>query len=521
MGIMKKLALFTVLLMAGFNAMAQTGLKTGGMAGPVDLVSPEGLPVTMNNYGEREGTAVLFLSTRAEASDKAAAAIVSLNQEFRRGHRFLLVGVFPNGEPASEVRAYCQSKGFNFPVYLDPGLKAAKHFGAQVTPEAFLLDKAGKLMYRGSLDRLGAAMTALHSGTAEPDSEMQPAGTPIGARLPVRPIQDPYGEIEYSSELIFDKIPGFPVHHCSSITEAPNGDLLVTWYSGSYESADDQALFISRRKKGSRTWSKPALLLKSPGKPPGNAIVWTDKQNRVWLLWGRMDGTQPMMRGTGWNACRLFYRTSSDNGITWSKDQSFYHDTIGWLPRNLTLWLHDGRLIVPISDERNGHGVDLSFFLATKDNGATWTQSGIMRGGEQPTFIERSDGTLLAYLRVRPNIKSAESHDGGKTWSEPTATQWKNPDAGISMRKLKNGHVILVFNNQDNSRTPLHIALSTDEARSWQKPLQLESNPGEYSYPSVMQSSDGKIHIIYTFRRYSIKHVELNEDWLTRIVRPD
>jgi predicted neuraminidase len=241
----------------------------------------------------------------------------------------------------------------------------------------------------------------------------------------------------------------------------------------------------------------------------------------VWLLWGRMDGTQPMMRGTGWNACHLFYRTSSDNGITWSKDQSFYHDTIGWLPRNLTLWLHDGRLIVPISDERNGHGVDLSFFLATKDNGLTWTRSGIMRGGEQPTFIERSDGTLLAYLRVRPNIKSAESRDGGKTWSEPTATQWKNPDAGISMRKLKNGHVILVFNNQDNSRTPLHIALSTDEARTWQKPLQLESNPGEYSYPSVMQSSDGKIHIIYTFRRYSIKHVELNEDWLTRIVRPD
>ena len=89
------------------------------------------------------------------------------------------------------------------------------------------------------------------------------------------------------------------------------------------------------------------------------------------------------------------------------------------------------------------------------------------------------------------------------------------------MRKLNNGHVLLVFNNQDNSRSPLHIALSTDEARTWSKPLQLESNPGEYSYPSVMQSSDGKIHIIYTFRRYSIKHVELNEDWFTRIVRPD
>ena len=68
------------------------------MAGPVDLLSPEGLPITMNNYGEREGTAVLFLSARDEASDKAAPAIVTLNQTFRRRHRFLLVGVFPNGE---------------------------------------------------------------------------------------------------------------------------------------------------------------------------------------------------------------------------------------------------------------------------------------------------------------------------------------------------------------------------------------------------------------------------------------
>jgi predicted neuraminidase len=67
----------------------------------------------------------------------------------------------------------------------------------------------------------------------------------------------------------------------------------------------------------------------------------------------------------------------------------------------------------------------------------------------------------------------------------------------------------------------LHIARSTDEARTWEKPLELETNPGEYSYPSVLQTSDGKIHIIYTFRRYSIKHVELNEDWLTRMERPD
>src|ERR1700722_3220336 len=139
---------FAILLLSAFSASAQTGLKVGDSAGPVPLLSPEGLLITMDNYAERTGTAGLFLSTRAEASDQSVAQILNLNQEFRRGHRFLVVGVFSNGEPAQEVRAYCQSRGFNFPVYLDPAMNAAKRFGAHVTPEAFLLDKSGKLVYR-------------------------------------------------------------------------------------------------------------------------------------------------------------------------------------------------------------------------------------------------------------------------------------------------------------------------------------------------------------------------------------
>ncbi len=439
----------------------------------------------------------------------------------------LFVGVFPDPEQTpKEIRAFCQAYGFNFPVYLDPGLKATRQFGAHVTPEAFLLDKNGTLLYRGSEEGIAAALAAFEEGAQIPASETAPSGTPIGEKLPPRAIPDRFGSIEFSSELIFEKIPGYPVHHCSSITEAPNGDLLVSWYGGSYESSDDQVLFLSRRPNGSRIWSKPEIVVRSPGKPPGNAILFTDKTGRIWLLWGRMEGIQPMMRGTGWDHCELFYRTSSDNAKTWTEDKPFFHDTIGWLPRNLPIWSANGSLIVPLSDELHGHGphgqgVDLSFFVSTKDNGKTWTKSGIMRGGEQPTIIQRADGTLLAFLRVRPNIIAAESHDEGVDLDTPTPTQWKNPDSGISMRRLSNGHVLLVFNNQDNARTPLHIVRSTDEGRTWGKPLCLETNPGEYSYPSVLQTRDGKIHIIYTFRRYSIKHVELNEDWLTRIERPD
>ncbi len=519
---MKELSLCFLMMAAAGAAWAQDGLKLGERAGSVDLISPEGLRVEMNNYDERRGTVVLFLSTRDEGTNADAAAIVALNHQHHEHHRVLFVGVFPDAEQSpKEIRAFCQAHGFNFPVYRDPGLKAARRFGARVTPEVFLLDHEGKLLYRGSEEGLARALAAFQNGAAMPASETAIQGVKIGLKLAPRAIVDPFGSIDFSSELIFDKIPGYPVHHCSSITEAPNGDLLVSWYGGSYESSDDQVLFLSRRHKGARNWSRPEIVVRSPGKPPGNAILFTDQAGKVWLLWGRMEGKQPMMRGTGWDHCRLFFRTSGDNGTTWSQDEPFFHDTMGWLPRNLPITAADGSLIVPISDELHGHGVDLSFFVSTKDNGRTWTSSGVMRGGEQPTIIQRADGTLVAYLRVRPNIVAAESHDGGATWTTPSPTQWKNPDSGISMRRLNNGHVLLVFNNQDNSRTPLHMVRSTDEGRTWGKPLTLETNPGEYSYPSVLQTSDGKIHVIYTFRRYSIKHVEMNEDWLTRAERPD
>jgi len=89
------------------------------------------------------------------------------------------------------------------------------------------------------------------------------------------------------------------------------------------------------------------------------------------------------------------------------------------------------------------------------------------------------------------------------------------------MTRLKNGHLVLVYNDSQTSRTPLSIVRSVDEGKTWEKPQQLESNPGEYSYPCVIQAADEKIHITYTFRRWAIKHVELNEAWLYQFERSD
>jgi predicted neuraminidase len=132
---------------------------------------------------------------------------------------------------------------------------------------------------------------------------------------------------------------------------------------------------------------------------------------------------------------------------------------------------------------------------------------------------QRRDGSLLAFLRTRPRLLQTESVDGGKTWSPAKPTDFKNPDAAISLCALRNGNLLLAWNNLERGRHQLHIARSTDDGETWSEPQLLESNPGEFSYPSIMQTPDGKIHVIYTYRRYSIKHLEFTENWLTTLNR--
>jgi predicted neuraminidase len=90
------------------------------------------------------------------------------------------------------------------------------------------------------------------------------------------------------------------------------------------------------------------------------------------------------------------------------------------------------------------------------------------------------------------------------------------------MTKLTSGRVVLVFNDTDqDDRTPFNLIQSYDDGETWTDLRTLEADWGEFSYPSMIQASDGMIHITYTYRRYSIKHVAFDEGWLTHLERPN
>jgi len=509
-----------VLLISGSAVCAD--IELGQPVGEFTVLDARDEPLTVKATPERTATALVFLSARSDAVDASLEAISRLYRKHRR-LGVVYVGVCSNDvESAEELDEYARKRGLIFTIYRDPTATIAGKLGLDSVPSVALIDADGKLVHRGGLETFAGrlALDAAVTDTVTPRTdEAALAPTPISQPGPPREVTDLYGELSFSSELVFERIPGAVAYHCSTITQAPNGDLLCLWYGGSYESADDETLFLSRRRPGSRDWETPEALIRGPEPLPGNGVIFVDGHQQVWIVWCRMENPRPLGRGQGWDNCRLMSRISMDNGLTWSRDFEFLDGTLRAVPRNPPVLLASGDLVLPL--EAIVNGVEGSVFLIGGDGGAKWRQGGFTPGGSQPAVIQRSDSSLFALMRRAPRLTQIESSDGGVTWSDAVPSALRNPDAGISMTKLANGHLVVVFNDSELQRTPLSIARSIDEGKSWEPPLQLESNPGEYSYPCVIQSADGKIHVTYTFRRYAIKHVEFNEDWLYRFERPN
>ena len=131
----------------------------------------------------------------------------------------------------------------------------------------------------------------------------------------------------------------------------------------------------------------------------------------------------------------------------------------------------------------------------------------------QPTLWESKPGHIKMLLRSTELIGAiceSTSDDGGRTWTPARRTSLPNPDSGIDAIRMKDGSIALVYNHTKNGRTPLNLAISTDDGNTWGFPYVLENAPGEYSYPAVIQSEDGMLHITYTWKRERIRHVVIN-----------
>ncbi|KAA8535477.1 hypothetical protein F0562_030480 [Nyssa sinensis] len=210
-----------------------------------------------------------------------------------------------------------------------------------------------------------------------------------------------------------------------------------------------------------------------------HSLVIVDEENNV-PIWN------PVLSKLQSNELLLFYKIgqevqkwsgcmkrSYDGGITWTEREQLPLGILGPI-KNKPLVLENGNLLCGSS-------------------------------------IQIANGTLRVLLRSFEGIDRfciSESLDGGQSWDYAKPTELPNPNSGIDSVKLRDGCLLLAYNTI--SRGILKVSLSIDDEDSWNDVVTLEETMGmEFSYPAVIQASDGLVHITYTYNRTQIKHVVL------------
>ena len=296
----------------------------------------------------------------------------------------------------------------------------------------------------------------------------------------------------------------FPSCHASTIIQNGKG-LMTAWFGGTREKDPDVCIWISKYSKGK--WTKPV--------EAADGIQYKGKRYPCW---------NPVLYNTG-KEILLFYKvgpspsewwgemkSSDDSGKTWSRSYRLPEGIIGPV-KNKPVMLDNGYLLCPSSTEDEGWRVHMEF---TPDNGLTWERTIDLNERKteviQPTILIHQGGKIQLLCRsTESKILTCWSEDKGRMWSELIPTTLPNPNAGIDAVSLKDGRFLLVYNHLKKGRNNLNIATSEDGIE-WKAAVLLEKDEEgtEFSYPAVIQTDDGMVHITYTWKRKLIKHVVID-----------
>jgi predicted neuraminidase len=342
------------------------------------------------------------------------------------------------------------------------------------------------------------------------------------AVLSLQAQQDRWKEGIVEEQFLYEK-DVYPSCHAGTLAETPEG-LVAAWFGGTRERHPDVTIRVSRLVDGKWT----------PSIEAANGIVNDTLRYPTWnpVLYQIPEGDLLLFYKVGPKPSEWWgmMKRSNDNGTTWSEAERLPEGYVGPV-KNKPVLLSDGRLICPSSTE--GEGGWRVHFEITSDFGQTWEKTRPINDPSvwsiiQPSVLIWKDGRLQVLCRSRNRVLvSSWSDDNGCTWSVPEASGLPNNNSGTDAVSLADGRQLVVYNHvkppegeSKGPRTPLNVALSKD-GKTWYAALVLEdSEISQYSYPAVIQSADGMVHILYTWRREKMKYVKVDPSKLklTRIM---
>jgi alpha-L-rhamnosidase len=317
----------------------------------------------------------------------------------------------------------------------------------------------------------------------------------------------------YTRELLYEVgTADFPSCHASSIVDLPDGTLLSVYFGGSRESNDDVEVRLSRKEPG-MAWEAPIALTDAPddGLSVENPSIFRDREGKIFVFWKSTHGS-PGRVG--------MIKTSTDDGKTWSEARTMCDGCIG-PEKNKAVQLEDGTILCPTADRNGAFPGGKIMVERSTDGGETWeglpgADDGDVNNAIQPTILFHPDGRLQMLTRNNGLMPTTWSSDNGETWSTLEKTVLPANGSGIDAVTLRDGRHFLVYNHvptaegEKGERCFLNAAISNDGV-DWSAAQVLGiCDGGQFSYPSVIQSRDGLVHITHTWHRKSIAHIVVN-----------
>ena len=322
-------------------------------------------------------------------------------------------------------------------------------------------------------------------------------------------------------EFIYQSAP-FPSCHAGTLVETADGTIMAAWFGGYFEKHKRVGIWTSRRVDG--RWTPPVEVvngLQADGDylPTWNPVLFQPKGGPLMLFF--KVGPTP---STWWGEWMI----SHDNGMTWTDRKKLPDGGIGPV-KNKPIQLPSGEILCPSSNELGGPW--LVHLEKTADLGKTWTTTGPLHTKDeaqaiQPSILTYPDNRLRMLCRNKDSngkLWQVWSEDGGKTWGKFTPTVLPNPNSGTDAVTLADGRQLLIYNHTNGKsedpdkptgRTMLNLAVTTvgaDGGTDWLAACIFENTPkAEFSYPAIIQSKDGMVHIIYTWKRQIMKYVKLD-----------
>lgn len=298
----------------------------------------------------------------------------------------------------------------------------------------------------------------------------------------------------------------FNGHSHASTIEEHNGRIFASWYAYKEKEHEQGQIVLSEYDKNEKKWSKGSFIFPQlRGSSCGNPVLFSHN--------GSLNIFFVILKRNYWDSAELYASSMAEDG-SWTQPLKVNTEP-GIMIRHRPLIINNQATICAY-DEKTMSTILYSF----QNEIHAWTEYSSFKGEYiQGDLIATSSKAWQMYLRAagdNNHVMKALSPDAGKTWDIARETPLYCPLSGIAAIKF-DGNKILVCNNhtEKHQRYPLSLSISESLGLRFEKgPFHIDKSEIELSYPTLLEDSDGMIHLCYTYNRKMIKHIMISKEEL-------